>query len=110
MISGQALPKPPGGSKTGEVIDPYVVINTYGRPEDQHMFKTKTVQDNGGCGLSQSLSLHEQAMDTRVVQEMYSNDNCCLIVCSRFQSDMEPEFLVRGPCSGLHLHQVQGDG
>ncbi|CAI8025295.1 1-phosphatidylinositol 4,5-bisphosphate phosphodiesterase eta-1 [Geodia barretti] len=47
VISGQALPKPPGGNKHGEVIDPYIVINTFGRPEDQYMFKTRTIQDNG---------------------------------------------------------------
>lgn len=47
VISGQHLPKPPQGSKTGEVIDPYVVIQVVGVPEDRHIFKTKPVNDNG---------------------------------------------------------------
>ena len=47
MISGQQLPKP-GGSKKGEVIDPYVKIQIGGVGEDCQVVKTKTVDDNGG--------------------------------------------------------------
>jgi len=47
VISGQHLPKPEGGSKTGEIIDPYVVIQMVGVPEDRHQVKTKPVNDNG---------------------------------------------------------------
>lgn len=47
MISGHHLPKPEGGSKTGEIIDPYVVIQLVGVPEDRRQVKTKPVNDNG---------------------------------------------------------------
>ena len=33
-----------------------------------------------------------------------------VMLWSRVQSDVEPEFLVCGPGSGLHVHTVQGDG
>ena len=48
MISGQQLPKP-GGSKKGEVIDPYVKIQIGGVGEDSQVVKTKSVDDNGVC-------------------------------------------------------------
>lgn len=47
VVSGQHLPKPEGGSKTGEIIDPYVVIEIVGIPEDKQEAKTKAVDDNG---------------------------------------------------------------
>ena len=45
VISGQNLPKP--GSKTGEIIDPYVILQLRGTKEDEKEFHTKVVDDNG---------------------------------------------------------------
>ncbi len=45
MISGQNLPKP--GDKSGEIVDPYVVLQITGVKEDRKEFKTKVVKDNG---------------------------------------------------------------
>lgn len=47
IISGQQLPKPEGGSTTGEVIDPYVQVQFAGIPRDCAQFKTKVIDDNG---------------------------------------------------------------
>uniref|UniRef100_A0A1X7VUT6 Phosphoinositide phospholipase C n=1 Tax=Amphimedon queenslandica TaxID=400682 RepID=A0A1X7VUT6_AMPQE len=47
IISGQQLPKPEGGSTTGEVIDPYVQIQFAGLLKDCAQFKTKVINDNG---------------------------------------------------------------
>ena len=53
IISGQQLPKPEGGSSTGEVIDPYVQIQFAGLPKDCTQFKTKVINDNGNHYCSQ---------------------------------------------------------
>lgn len=45
VISGQNLPKP--GSKKGEIIDPYVVLQVTGVNDDKKEQKTKPVNDNG---------------------------------------------------------------
>ena len=47
IISGQRLPKPEGGDKDGEVIDPYVVVSFTGVPADKYECKTKVINDNG---------------------------------------------------------------
>ena len=47
IISGQQLPKPEKGSATGEIIDPYVMIQVTGVPVDKVEYKTKVVTDNG---------------------------------------------------------------
>lgn len=47
VISGQQLPKPEGGSETGEIIDPYVRIEFTGVNADRGEYKTKVVKDNG---------------------------------------------------------------
>jgi hypothetical protein len=46
IISAQQLPKP-GGSKNGEIIDPFIVVHINGHPIDAAEFKTKTIVDNG---------------------------------------------------------------
>jgi hypothetical protein len=45
IISGQCLPKP--GSATGEIIDPYVLLEVHGIDTDCKTFKTKVVDNNG---------------------------------------------------------------
>lgn len=47
VISAQHLPKPQGGDKDGEIIDPYVTVRIVGIPADNVSFKTKYIDDNG---------------------------------------------------------------
>jgi hypothetical protein len=46
IISGQQLPKP-GAKLEGEIIDPYVIANIVGVPQDCREYRTFTVNDNG---------------------------------------------------------------
>ncbi|VDN05182.1 unnamed protein product [Thelazia callipaeda] len=47
IISGEYLPKP--FSKCGEIIDPYVIVEIYGIPEDCRKMQTKVIDNNGFC-------------------------------------------------------------
>jgi len=47
--SGYQLPKKSGGHK--DIIDPYVVVDIFGIPADQHKIRTKIVQNNGNYSL-----------------------------------------------------------
>uniref|UniRef100_A0A646QFE3 Phosphoinositide phospholipase C n=1 Tax=Hemiscolopendra marginata TaxID=943146 RepID=A0A646QFE3_9MYRI len=46
ILSGTCLPKPRRLS-TGEIIDPYVIVDILGHPDDQKTFKTNYVHNNG---------------------------------------------------------------
>ena len=46
LMSGQQLPKP-GGTKGGEVIDPYVILTCSGLKEDCTEFQSKVIDNNG---------------------------------------------------------------
>eukprot|EP00002_Diphylleia_rotans_P018076 TRINITY_DN3501_c0_g1_i2.p1 TRINITY_DN3501_c0_g1~~TRINITY_DN3501_c0_g1_i2.p1 ORF type:complete len:494 (-),score=84.55 TRINITY_DN3501_c0_g1_i2:164-1645(-) len=46
ILFARRLPKP-GQSTKGEVIDPYVLLQVDGHPQDTFQYKTKYVQDNG---------------------------------------------------------------
>ncbi|XP_053554996.1 inactive phospholipase C-like protein 2 isoform X2 [Bombina bombina] len=47
IISGQNLPKPKGSGAKGDVVEPYVYVETHGIPADCAEHRTKTVTQNG---------------------------------------------------------------
>lgn len=47
IISAQQLPAPPRNGIVTDIIDPYVIISTYGVSFDRHEEKTKVIKDNG---------------------------------------------------------------
>ncbi|XP_018672435.2 inactive phospholipase C-like protein 2 isoform X1 [Ciona intestinalis] len=48
IISGQNFPKPRGGGAKGQVIDPYVLIELFGLPNDCSEQRTRTAPNNSG--------------------------------------------------------------
>uniref|UniRef100_H2Z2T4 Phosphoinositide phospholipase C n=1 Tax=Ciona savignyi TaxID=51511 RepID=H2Z2T4_CIOSA len=48
VISGQNFPKPRGGGAKGHVIDPYVLIELFGLPNDCSEQRTRTAPNNSG--------------------------------------------------------------
>ncbi len=46
VLGGGSLPKP-GGAKSGEIIDPFVVVHLDGNPLDKAHRKTKVINNNG---------------------------------------------------------------
>ena len=46
ILGGGSLPKP-GGEKSGEIIDPFVVVHVDGNPLDKAHQKTKVINNNG---------------------------------------------------------------
>lgn len=47
IISAQNLPTPSHVDIVKDIIDPYVIVNIYGVPDDHNEWRTKAIQDNG---------------------------------------------------------------
>ena len=79
IISGQQLPKPEKGSKEGEVIDPYVLVQFFGVAQDKAEYRTKFVSDNGErytiLYYSGQCLYHSMIMDRDII---YTLDKFCV--------------------------------